>query len=44
MLIVYDLVELIIEISHSTKDYLIIDIHTYLCSMNAIFFCMIVLV
>ena len=46
MLIVYGLVELIIETSHSTKDYLIVDIHihhTCQCSMNAIFICVIVL-
>ena len=45
-LIVYDLVELIIETLHLTKDYLIVDIHThhtYQCSMNAIFICVIVL-
>ena len=47
MLIVYVLVELIIETSHLTKDYLIVDIHTQhtsLCSMNAIFICVIVFV
>ena len=46
MLIVYGLVELFIEASHSTKDYLIVDIHTNRtcqCSMNAIFICVIVL-
>ena len=46
VLIVYGLVELIIEASNSTKDYLIFDIHTLhtsLCSMNAIFICVIVL-
>ena len=40
MLIVYGLVELIIETSHSTKDFLIVDIHTHhtcQCSMNATF-------
>ena len=45
-LIVYALVELIIEASHQTKDYLIVDIHTQhtsLYSMNAIFICVIVL-
>ena len=45
VLVVYGLVELIIEASHSSKDYLIVDIHTHhicLCSMNAIFICMIV--
>ena len=47
VLIVYALVELIIAASHQTKDYLIVDIHTQhtsLCSMNAIFICVIVLV
>ena len=47
VLIVYALVELIIEVSHYTKDYLIVDIHTQhksLCSMNAIFICVIVFV
>ena len=47
VLVVYDLFELIIEASHWTKDYLIFDIHTQhtsLCSMNAIFICVIVLV
>ena len=46
VLIVYGLVELIIETSHLTKDYLIVDIHTHhtcQCSMNAIFICVIVL-
>ena len=46
MLIMYGLVELIIEASHLTKDYLIVDIHTYhTCqySMNVIFICVIVL-
>ena len=46
VLIVYDMVELIIEASHLTKDYLIVDIHTYhtcLYSINAIFICVIVL-
>ena len=46
MLIVHVLVELIIEASHLTKDYLIVDIHTHhtcQCSMNAIFICVIVL-
>ena len=46
VLIVYGLVELIIEVSHSTRDYFIVDIHTYhtcQCSMNAIFICVIVL-
>ena len=46
VLIVYDLVELIIEVSHLTKDYLIVDIHTHhtcLCSINVIFICVIVL-
>ena len=45
-LIVYGLVELIIEASHLTKDYLIVDIHTHptcLCSIHAIFICVIVL-
>ena len=46
MLIMYDLVELIIEISHEIKDYLIISTHTHhtcLCLMNALFICVIVL-
>ena len=46
VLIVYALVELIIEASHLTKDYLIVDIHTQhtcLCSINAIFIYVIVL-
>ena len=46
VLIRYGLVELIIEASHLTKDYLIVDIHTHhtcLCSINAIFICVIVL-
>ena len=46
VLIVYGLVELIIETSHLTNDYLIVDIHTHQtcqCSMNAIFICVIVL-
>ena len=46
MLIVYGLVELIIETSHLSKDYLIVDIHTHhtcQCLMNAIFICVIVL-
>ena len=45
VLIVYALIELIIEVSHQTKDDLIVDIHTQhtsLCSMNAIFICVIV--
>ena len=40
------MVELIIEASHQTKDYLFVDIHTQhtsLCSINAIFICVIVL-
>ena len=47
VLIVYGLVELIIETSHLTKDYLIVDIHThhtfmfnechiYLCDCNCL--------
>ena len=46
VLVVYGLVELIIEASHLIKDYLIVDIHTHhtcQCSMNAIFICVIVL-
>ena len=46
VLIVYDLVKLIIEASHYTKDYLIFGTHTHhtcLCSMNALFICVIVL-
>ena len=46
VLIVYGLVELIIESSHLTKGYLIVDIHTHhtcLCSINVIFICVIVL-
>ena len=46
VLVVYALIELIIEASHWTKDYLIFDIHTQhtsLCSMNALFICVIVL-
>ena len=45
-LIVYDLVELIIEASQWTKDNLIFDTHRYhtcLCSMNILFICVIVL-
>ena len=45
--IVYVLVELIIEASHLTKDYLIFGTHTHHtcpCSMNALFICVIVLV
>ena len=47
VLIVYGLVELIIETSHSTKDYLIFGTHTHhtcLCLMNALFIYVIVLV
>ena len=46
VLIVYDLVELIIEVSHLTKDYIIVDIHTHhtsLCLINVIFIYVIVL-
>ena len=46
VLIMYGLVELIIETSHLIKDYLIVDIHTHhtcQCSMNAIFIYVIVL-
>ena len=42
VLIVYNLVELIIEVSHQIKDYLIFGTHTHhtcLCSMNALFIC-----
>ena len=47
MLVVYDLVESIIEISHYTKDYLIIYTHphhTCLSSMNVLFICVIILI
>ena len=46
VLIVYGWLELIIEASYLTKDYLIVDIHKHhTCqrSMNAIFICVIVL-
>ena len=46
VLIVYALVELIIEASHWTKDYLIFGTHTHhtcLCLMNALFIYVIVL-
>ena len=46
VIIGYALVELIIEVSHQTNDYLIFDTHTHhtcLCSMNALFICVIVL-
>ena len=46
VLVVYALIELIIEAPHETKDYLIFDIHTQhtcLCSMNVIFIRVIVL-
>ena len=46
VLIMYVFVELINEASHYTKDYLIFGTdthHTCLCSMNALFICVIVL-
>ena len=47
VLVVYDLIELIIEASLWTKDYSSLDTHTQhtrLCSMNAYFICVILCV